>query len=295
VNPGVLNKRVVEGLILAGAFDSMGYARKGLMENQEKVSAPIAAERRAEAAGQFSLFGGGEQAATEIDESVLQGDEFDRRTLLRLEKEMLGQFVTDHPLLEVHDALAAQTDMEIQEVAGLGDGDLVTVGGIVASVTRRYTKRGEPYALFRLEDLAAGVSVIAFPSVFELNPGLIEPDAIVLVKGRVDLRGRELQLRAVEVRELDPTGSGSTQRPRGTLVVDLPAAVCTNAVIARLKELLAAYPGQTPVEVRFLSSQGVTPLRIGAFRVDPGEGLQSELRVLLGSGCVRLGRPGAAA
>ncbi len=282
VDPGVLTKKVLESLILAGAFDSLGYARKALVGSHERVSGPILAERKAEALGQFSLFGGGEQAATEIDESVLEGEEFDKRTLLRLEKEMLGQYVTDHPLLEVRHALAAQTDMEIAEVAGLGDGDLVTVGGIVASVARRYTKRGEPYALFRLEDLAGGVAVVAFPNVYEQAPHLVEPDAIVLVKGRIDLRGRELQLRAVEIREPELGTPGAPSRPGGVLVVDLPAASCTGAVIAKLKELFAAHPGSTPVRVRYHSSRGVTPLEVGSYRVQPAAGLLSELRLLLG-------------
>jgi len=288
VDPGVLTKKVLESLVLAGAFDSLGYARKALLEGQEKVSGPIAAERKAEAAGQFSLFGGGERAAHEIDESVLDGEEFDRRTLLRLEKEMLGQFVTDHPLLSVKDRLAAQTDMEVAEVVNLGDGDLVTVGGIVASVARRYTRKGEPYALFRLEDLAGGVSVVAFPGVFEQVPNLVETDAIVLVKGRVDLRGRELQLRAVEIRELDVGAAGGARPTPGVMIVDLAAASCTNALIAKLKDLFGAHPGSTPVLVRFISSQGTTPIEVGSVRVDPGAGLLSELRLLLGPQAARL-------
>jgi DNA polymerase-3 subunit alpha len=288
VDPGVLTKKVLESLVLAGAFDSLGYARKALLEGHEKVSGPIAAERKAEAAGQFSLFGGGERAAHEIDESVLDGEEFDRRTLLRLEKEMLGQFVTDHPLLSVKDRLAAQTDMEVAEVVNLGDGDLVTVGGIVASVARRYTRKGEPYALFRLEDLAGGVSVVAFPGVFEQVPNLVETDAIVLVKGRVDLRGRELQLRAVEIRELDMGPDGPVRRTLGVMIVDLAAASCTNALIAKLKDLFGAHPGSTPVLVRFISSQGTTPIEVGSVRVDPAAGLLSELRLLLGPRAARL-------
>ena len=297
VDPGVLTKKVLESLIYAGAFGSLGYARRALMENHEKVSTPIAAERKAEAAGQFSLFGGGDRAATEIDEAALAGEEFDRRTLLRLEKAVLGQFVTDHPLLHVKDVLAAQTDMEISEVSSLGDGDLVTVGGIIGAAARRYTKKGEPYALFRLEDLAGGVSVIAFPAVYEQAPHMVETDAIVLVKGRVDLRGRELQLRALEIREPDLSASGQSRRADGVLVVELPATSCTNGLISKLKELLAAHPGSTPVQVRFASSQGVTPLEVGICRVEPGEGLLSELRVLLGWEAVRIeprGRSGRA-
>ena len=101
------------------------------------------------------MFGGGEQAAHEIDEAVIASEEFEKRTLLRLEKEMLGQFVTDHLLLEVRERLAALSDMELSEAETLGDGDLVTVAGIVASMSRRYSKKGEPYAQFRLEDLPA--------------------------------------------------------------------------------------------------------------------------------------------
>ncbi|HET7237297.1 MAG TPA: DNA polymerase III subunit alpha [Actinomycetota bacterium] len=293
VDPSVLTKKVLESLALAGAFDSLGYTRRGLAENQDKVSGPIAAERKAEAAGQFSLFGG-ERAATDIDEGVITGEEFDKRTRLRLEKEMLGQFVTDHPLLEVKDRLAALSDMPIAELETLGDGDLVTVGGIVVSVARRYTKRGEPYAQFRLEDLAGGVTVVVFPGQYESLAPLLDDDSILLVKGKVDRRGRgeELQLRAVEVTEPDLGGPGKPVRPDGTLVIQIAAESCTAAVIGKLKDLLAAHAGGTPVQVRFVSSQGVRPLEVGTFKVEPGEGLLSELRVLLGPDAAGLERPG---
>ena len=290
VEPSVLTRKVLESLIYAGAFDSLGYRRRGLVENQEKISAPIAAERKAEAAGQFSLFGGGEQAAHEIDEAVITSEEFEKRTLLRLEKEMLGQFVTDHPLLEVRDRLAALSDMELSETETLGDGDLVTVAGIVSSIARRYSKKGEPYAQFRLEDLAGGVTVVVFPGQYDSVQHLLEPDAILLVKGRADRRGRgeELQLRAVEISEPDLGGPGRPAEPDGVLQIDVAAASCTKAVIAKLKELLAAHPGTTPVQVRFLSSQGLRPLEVGTFRVEPGAGMVSELRVLLGQDAARV-------
>jgi len=293
VEPTVLTKRVLESLILAGAFDSLGYTRGGLMQKPgeqaawEKVAAPILAERKAEAAGQFSLFGGSEGAG-EVDASVLQGPEFDKRTLLRLEKEMLGQFVTDHPLLAVKDELARRTTHEIGDLETLGDGDLVTVGGIIGALSRRYTKRGEPYAQFRLEGLAGGVEVVAFPSVYEAHPDLIGADRIVLVTGRIDLRGRELQVRANEMRE--PALSGETLTGPAALEVDLPAAACTPAVLSRMKELLQAHPGASPVQVRFHSSNGVTPLEVGDLRVDPTGPLLGELHTLLGAGAARLGR-----
>jgi DNA polymerase-3 subunit alpha len=294
VDPGVLTKKVLESLILAGAFDSLGLTRRGLLENQERVSAPIAAERKAEALGQFSLFGGGDRAATDVDESVLAGEEFDKRTLLREEKTVLGQFVTDHPLLGIQDSLAAQTDMEMPDVANLGDGDVVVVGGIVAAVQRKFTKNGDPYAVFRLEDLTGGVSIVAFPNVFSEVAQLIEADAILLVKGKVDLRGRELQLRALEIREPDLGLAPPPRAANGVLVLDVVAQSCTGGLIAKLKELLGAHPGPTPVRVRYQSSSGTRELDVGGVRVEPGAGLLSELRIMLGRDAVRIEEPSRA-
>ncbi|CAN5780549.1 DNA polymerase III subunit alpha [soil metagenome] len=297
VDPGVLTKRVLESLVQAGAFDSLRYTRQGLLQGHDRVSGPILAERKAEAVGQFSLFGAGEGAdgdgqgdARTIDESALEADEFDKRTLLRLEKAMLGQFVTDHPLLEVRDVLSAKCTHEIAALGTLGDGDLVTIGGIIGAVARKYTKRGEPYAHFRLEGLAGGVDVMAFPSVYEAVPGMIEIDRIVLATGRIDLRGRELQIRATEVREPDLPGVSSIAPAPDAVVVDLPAAACTPSVLAKLKELFEAHPGGAPVRVRFLSSTGVTPLEVGTYRVHPAGPLLGELHSLLGCDAARVER-----
>jgi DNA polymerase-3 subunit alpha len=300
VDPSALTKKVLESLTLAGAFDSLGYTRGGMMRREadqaawEKVAGPIVAERKAEAAGQFSLFGGSERAEHEIDESVLHGAEFDKPTLLRLEKEMLGQFVTDHPLLAVKDALAAQTDSDMLRLPDLGDGDVVVVGGIIGAVGRKYTRKGDPYALFRLEDLAGGVGVVAFPSVYEKVADLLAVDEIVLVKGRIDLRGRELQLAALEIRRPDLSSvEGLIRLPdrasNDPLVVEIPAVSCTDAMLGKLKALLAGSPGRIPVVVRVTHSQGVTPLRLGdGYRVEPTATLMSELRLLVGRDAVRM-------
>jgi DNA polymerase III subunit alpha len=293
VDPGVLTKRVLEALIFAGAFDSFGHARGGMLQGPdgepafEKVSAPIVAERRAEQAGQFSLFGGPDGSLSDIDVSVLDGPELPKRLLLSKEKEMLGQYVTDHPLLGVADALAAQSSHDIRALVDLGDGDLVTVAGIIGSFARKYTKRGEPYAQFRLEGLAGGVEVVAFPSVYEAVPELMEPDRIVLVTGRVDLRGRELQIRASEVKE-PGTGRDGSPLLVESLVVDLPAPACTAGVLAKLKDLFEANPGEAAVRLRFLSADGVTPLAAGSYTVNATGSLLGELRSLLGAGAARL-------
>ena len=298
VDPGVLNKKSLESLILSGAFDSLGYARRALFENYAKVADPVVAERRAEAAGQFSLFGGSQQAGHDLDESVLEGEEFDRKTFLRLEKEMLGQYVTDHPLLSIRQRLAAQTDMELSDVPSLGDGDVVTVAGIIGAVGRRFTKRGEPYAVFRLEDLTGGVQVVAFPSVFDKASSLLEPDCIVKVRGRADFRGQrgELQLVSLEISEPDlrsgngeAPANGSGALPGEPLIVDVPISGCNGGLITRLKELLGTHPGHLPVVVHLVSDGETTRLKLGHdYRVDGSPALLWELRTLLGSTAVRV-------
>ena len=129
--------------------------------------------------------------------------------------------------------------------------------------------------------------MIAFPSIYEAVPGLIESDRIVLVSGRIDLRGRELQIRANEVRE--PNLGAAMSPPSRHLEVDLPAAACTPAVLAKVKELLESHPGSAPVQVRFRSSNGVTPVEVGSVRVDASGSLLGELHSLLGVGAARVG------
>jgi DNA polymerase-3 subunit alpha len=299
VDPGVLHKKCVESLILAGAFDAMGYTRRGLLENYEKITTPVLSDRRAEAVGQESFFGGEVAPALHIDEAVVQGSEFGKDDLLRQEKEMLGQYVTDHPLLAVKDRLAAQSDMEISELVTLGDGEIVTVAGIVGGIGRRYTRRGEPYAVFRMEDLTGGIGIVAFPSVFEKAGDVVQQDRILLVRGRADLRGRELQLVAMDITRPDLTpdppapGLGRPTDRYGVaedpLVMELPAATCTPGLIGRIKELLAVHPGALPVILRLVTDGEVTRLKLGPeLAVDGSPALLSELRRLLGSEAVRL-------
>jgi DNA polymerase-3 subunit alpha len=284
----VLHKKVLESLILSGAFDSLGYTRRALFDSYDKVAGPIVAERRAEAAGQFSLFGGREGYKHQMDESILQGEEFDRTAFLAYEKQMLGQYVTDHPLLDLREVLEARTDHEITELPALGDGDIVRVGGIIVGIQRRFTKKGEPFVILRLEDLAGGVPVVVFPNLFIEAGELIGPDRIVLVKGRIDLRGRELQIVAMEIAEL-VAGEGSSESPKppqgnDPITLSVPTADCTNGLVVRLKETLAAHPGGVPVVLRLVSDEAEKTLRFAdGYRVDGSAGLLAELRTLLGT------------
>ena len=202
---------------------------------------------------------------------------------------MLGQFVTDHPLLEVRERLAALSDMELSEAETLGDGDVVTVAGIVASMARRYSKKGEPYAQFRLEDLAGGVTVVVFPGQYEraAPPGAGRHPAGegqggpararrgAPAPGRRDHRARPRRPGpAVGAR-----GRAAGRRGGGEL----------HEGGDRQAEGAARRPSRPDARrVRFLSSQGVRPLEVGTFRVEPGAGMLSELRMLLGQEAARV-------
>jgi DNA polymerase-3 subunit alpha len=159
--------------------------------------------------------------------------------------------------------------------------------------------------LLRVEDLAAGVQVVGFPSVYERSGDLLAPDRIVLVKGRIDLRGRELQIVALEIRELGTEEGASPPAPGDPLLLEMPVRQCVNGMVVRLKEVLASHPGEIPVMLRLLSDgavsdgQGVsaavrddgrqTTLRLGdGYRVDASAGLLAELRSLLGAEAVRM-------
>jgi DNA polymerase-3 subunit alpha len=278
----------------------MGYTRRTLFESYGKVLDPILSDRRAEAVGQGLLLSEEAGTALQIDESVLEGPEFEKPELLRNEKEMLGQWVTDHPLLAVRSRLEAQADTEIVDLPSKGDGDIVTVGGVITALARRYTKKGEPYALFRVEDLAGGVQVVGFPSLYQRTADLLAPDRIVLVKGRIDLRGRELQIVALEIRELGAEEGSAPPAPGDPLLLEMPVRQCVNGMVVRLKEVLASHPGEVPVVLRLLSdgtpSSGTgedrthqTTLRLGdGYRVDASAGLLAELRTLLGAEAVRM-------
>ena len=268
VDPSVLAKRVLESLILAGAFDSLGYRRRALLIGQDKVSGPIVAERKAEAAGQFSLFGGDSEVG-QIDESVLArgGVRQAGAPPLREGDARLSSSRTIR-CSRWRTTLRAQSTHEIGDLEGADDGELVTVAGIIGGVARKYTKRGEPYAQFRLEGLAAGVEVVAFPSVYEADPDLISADRIVLVVGRIDRRGRELQIRANEVRE--PILAGVAAAGGGGVRRDRPHG-------GRVHGRRAGEDGGAPAVPAGLRARcgcgstrptGVRPLDMGEFRVD---------------------------
>jgi DNA polymerase-3 subunit alpha len=242
--------------------------------------------KRAEAAGQFDLFG--EMSAEEVGDAfaiAVPETEWDSKLLLAFEREMLGLYVSGHPLAGVEHLLSAQSDASIPEILDgtVPDRASVTVGGIITGLSRRLTKKGDPWASAVLEDLAGGVEVAFFPKVYaEVSLNLAE-DAIVLVRGRVARSDDRLSLHVDKV--MVPDLSGATGR--GPVRLTLAATRCTPPVVDRLRDVLASHPGTTAVHLRLLNGARETTLRLDdGLRVTATSALMGDLKALLGADCL---------
>ncbi len=289
VDTSVLNKRTIESLVKAGAFDSLGHPRKGLLvallgSGDEPGGAALldatVARRRAEDMGQYSLFGGAESVIEEVPVSI-PDTEWDRRTRLDLEKEMLGLYVSDHPLFSVGRALERVTTATITELWDAPDGSRHTIGGIVTNVQRRFNRNQEMFYFFRLEGLAAGIEVAAFPKVTETYGWMIREDTVLAVTGRLDHRGDDIKFIATELAE--PATDGD-----GTVRIQAEATKLSRTLVAQLKDTLSQHPGSAPVYLHMTNGEGdAKVIKLGDdLRVEPRSSLYAELRLLLGAAAI---------
>jgi DNA polymerase-3 subunit alpha len=277
VDPAALNKRSVESLIKAGAFDSVRHPRQGLLNAFERIIDRTLSRRRERELGVMSLFGDATDGAGSPvhDERVpIEAVEFDDSRRLAFEKEMLGLYVSSHPLLNVEGSLKRHVECQIGDLGELRDGECKWVGGVVTSLQRKYTKRGDLMAVFTLEDLDASVEVMVFPrTMLEYGPLLVD-DAILCVKGRLDGREEPAKLICLEVKRPELSTD-----PHPPVRIKLSPASVTESMLGRLKGVLRDHPGEAQVLVHF----DRTVLRLpDQFRVDSRNGLYAELRVLLG-------------
>jgi DNA polymerase-3 subunit alpha len=286
VDPVVLNKRTMESLVKGGAFDSMGLPRQGLCLVMEGIVDRTLDRRKEHDLGITSLFAAFEEeqqtdpgwGATRV---VIPDTEFDKGQRLAFEKEMLGLYVSDHPLMGFEQALARHTDCSISDMREedpTGDRAPVrAVGGVVTELKRSYTKKGDLMARFILEDLQAAMEVFVFPKTMAEHGAMIENDAIVVVRGRLDTREEEPKIVCMEI------SRPLLERGEEDLHISLPLGVLTEAKVDGLKEVLSGHPGPSGV----LLHVGAKVLRLPPeFNVDCRNGLVGELKRLLGQSAV---------
>jgi DNA polymerase-3 subunit alpha len=286
------NKRVVESLIKAGAFDSFGDTRKGLLAIHEQAIDAALDTKRAEAVGQFDLFAGlagdSEEPVEAAPGSRLQPPttEWDKKTLLAYEREMLGLYVSDHPLSGLEHVLASMSEMPISALSAEErvDGQMVTVAGLITGIQRKVTKaKGEPWAIVSLEDLAGSVEVMCFPQLYSTAGVLLAEDVVVVVRGRLE-KGDEA---APRLRGMDITVPNLADAASGPVAIHLDVSRCTPPVVERLREVLANHPGTVEVHLHLRNGARTTVMSIDErLRVTPSPALFGDLKVLLGPSCL---------
>ncbi|MEX3504418.1 DNA polymerase III subunit alpha [Corynebacterium sp. LK2510] len=284
------NKRITESLIKAGAFDSLGHARKGLMLVHEDAVDSVLTTKKAADKGQFDLFagfGGDEDSGGSAVFAIeVPDDEWDRKHMLALEREMLGLYVSGHPLDGFEEAIAAQTDTRLTDILSgeMRNGAEVTIGGLISSVDRRFSKKdGSPWAIVTVEDHGgAQVDVLLFNKVYALVAPQIVEDNIILVKAHVSIRDERMSLFGddVKVPELGP-GNGAGLPLRLTLRTEQ----CTLETIRKLKEVLSANPGDSDVYLNLVHGDQARLMVLGDhLRVERSASLMGDLKANLGAG-----------
>jgi DNA polymerase-3 subunit alpha len=284
VDAAVLNRRMLESLVACGAFDSTGDPRRGMCAILEAALANGQKTQADRMMGHISIFDldlvgetslGGPPAGR--SHPPVPPGEWERDELLRREKETLGLYVSSHPLSPLREQLARKVDCGLRELATLRDGQVVTVGGLVSSLRPLLTKRGDQMVFAEIDDLTGSVEVVVFANTWAETRDILVPEAIVLVKGRVEHRGEgEVKVVALEVKPFAAVPDYGTVR----LCIDARTAPLT--VIDELKTLIGEFPGPAPVVLELSTSVGQRTLRLGpSYRVNPDGAFFAEAKAIL--------------
>jgi DNA polymerase-3 subunit alpha len=252
VDPVVLNRRSMESLIKAGAFDSLDVPRLAFLLKVDEIVEVTLSRRKDLSLGITTLFAALSSEGTDGDwegtEIALADIEFEQSVKLDFEREMLGTYISDHPLYEVGESLGARTDGSIVAIRERAEelarsGKAVTVGGILAEVQLRQTKANKQYARVTLEDLGGSLEINFSVAAFEKFSGFLAKDNVVLIKVRLSDNDEELRFSAIDVERFHK------ERANGELRLSLRPEDLTQRSIATLREILTRYPGPSPVVV----------------------------------------------
>ena len=299
----VCNKRTIDSLIKAGAFDTLGKSRRALQACHEDFVDEIIGVKRNEAAGQFDLFaslmdGGGAGGADDASDASPFGSgpvfssevpdlpEWDKKDKLAYERDMLGLYVSDHPLLGLEGVLGRLADVEIADLLDdeeRPDGATVTVAGLITSLTRKTTKQGNLWAIAQIEDLGGSIEALFFPATYQTVSTMLAPDTVVTVRGRLNRRDGQVALYAQEMTIPDVSGAAHE-----AVTITLPTNRCTGPLVERFKSVLEKHPGMSAVRLTLTSpGREVRTQLSGSLSVEASPAFYSDIKALLGPGCLR--------
>ena len=249
----VLNKRAVESLIKCGAFDSLKVYRSQLMNVYEKIIDNINEDKKHKIEGQISLFQNMQESSI-FRENLPDIEEFEEDMKLALEKEILGLYITGHPLKKYEKLLVNKVSLdssmidnqeELKEI-GIKDGSTVTVGGIITQKKNMLTKKNAMMCFLTLEDLYGSIDIVVFPNIYEKYGQLVNIDSTVLIKGKININEEQSSSIICEtIIELSKFNDNRSSNGKNSLEIRIPEM--TNPIIDRVKSILAQYPGETPV------------------------------------------------
>jgi len=278
VDPQVVNKRALESLVKCGALDSTGASRRGMLEALEHALSHGQRASDERLRGQSSLFA---EVEEKLEHPPIGSEEFEKNELLRLEKETLGLYVSEHPLEAIRPQLRRKTDASLAELDRRRDGEVVTVAGIVSALKQLTTKKGEPMVFMRLDDVLGSAEVVVFNSVYASARELLVVDEVLVVKARVDHKEGETKLIAMEVSSFEATPE------RREVRLKLDARAARAGIIRELAAVVREFPGEAPVVVDLVTSEGPRTFQLGSkFRVKPEPDFFAEVKALLGEAAV---------
>ena len=290
----VCNKRTIDSLIKAGAFDDLGHTRRSLaLMHEEAIDAAVSVKRK-EAAGQFDLFGSlgmGEELGEDLSVSVPDVPEWERRDKLNFERDMLGLYVSDHPLRGLERALSDASSTSIHDImeeeSHIKDGEFVTIAGMLTGVSRRIAKSsGNQYATAELEDPSGvTITVMFFARTYETVGGVLADDLICSVRGRVQRRDDgSVNISAQELTILELTEDGRT----GPVTIAIPEYRATESNLVHLRDVLLDHRGSTDVRLALRGREKEQLVLLEAkLRVEPNPSLFGEIKTIFGPGCIR--------
>ena len=287
VDANVCNKKTIESLIKGGAFDSLNHPRKGLTLIYLEAIDSVMEAKRAESIGQFDLFGSGMSSTSSIITNVeieIPNQEWEKALLLSYEREMLGLYVSDHPLLGVEHLLRSSTDMPISQVndESVGHEQIVTIGGLITQIQRKVSRRGDSWAIVTVEDLEGAVDVMFFSNSYTQHSMNLMEDRIVVIRGRVDKREEQVKIMALDLSMPD-----ITLAPTGPLIISMDTVRCTPPVVDRIKEILRSHPGKREVHLKLDDGRKSLVMKIGDdLRVTASPSLSADLKAILGPDCL---------
>ncbi len=279
VDPTVSNKRVLEALVKCGALPG---SRKGNLEVLEQAVSWGQKQQADRLAGQGSIFDlAPVEDAAPKHHPATPTEEYEKGELLKLEKEVLGLYVSEHPLSGIREQLRRKSDATIGELDRRRDGETVTVGGIVSSVRHMTTKRGDAMVFLRMEDVTGGVETVVFNSTYEKARELCTTDRVLIVKGRIDRKEGDTKLVALELSAFEAV----EEKREVWLKIDATKALA--GTIRELAELIKDFPGESPVYADLITSTGKKVYAFGPqFKVKPAPDFYAEVKMLLGESAV---------